>query len=74
MIASSFGSSEFINCETKANFLNPFRFNNEILFDLIPPIANQGMFKSFVNVLMFSIPKGFLFFFVVVLNTGPIPM
>jgi len=44
------------------------------MFNLIPPIANQGIFKSFVNVLIFSIPKGFLFFFVVVSNTGPIPM
>jgi len=68
------GSSEFINSETKATFLHPFLFKYEILFELIPPIANQGIFKSFVSVLIFSIPKGFLFFFVVVSNTGPIPM
>jgi len=68
------GSSEFINCDTKATFLIPFLFKYEILFDLIPPIANQGIFKSFVNVLIFSIPMGFLSFFVAVSNTGPIPM
>jgi len=50
--------------------LIPFFFKYEILFDLIPPIANQGIFKSFVSVLIFSIPIGFLFFFVAVSNTG----
>jgi len=49
-------------------------FKYEILFDLIPPIANQGISKSLVNVLIFSIPIGFLSFFVAVSNTGPIPM
>jgi len=49
-------------------------FKYEILFVLIPPIANQGIFKSFVNVLILSIPIGFLFFLVAVSNTGPIPM
>jgi len=49
-------------------------FKYEILFDLIPPIANQGISKSLVNFLIFSIPIGFLFFFVAVSNTGPIPM
>jgi len=74
MIASSFGCSEFISCETKATFLKPLLFKYEILFVLIPPIANQGIFRSFVNVLILSIPIGYLFFLVAVSNTGPIPM
>ena len=74
MIASSFGSSEFINCEIKANFLKPLLFKYEILCAPTPPIANQGICIFFVNVLIFSIPIGFLSFFVLVSNTGPIPM
>jgi len=49
-------------------------FKFDMLLDLIPPIANQGISKSLVNVLIFSIPKGFLSFFVAVSNTGPIPI
>ena len=48
-------------------------FNFGIFSFLIPPIAYQGIFISFVNFLIRSIPKGFLFFLVFVLKTGPMP-
>ena len=74
MIASCFGSSEFSRPETIATLLIPWFFREEIFNLLIPPIAKQGIFISFVKALIFSKPRGSLFFFVDVGKTGPTPM
>ena len=50
-----------------------FSFNKEILFCLMPPIANHGIEISFVRDFKVSIPKGTFSFFVEVAKTGPIP-
>ena len=74
IIASSFGSSETSSRGAIATLLIPWFFREEIFNLLIPPMAKQGIFRSFVKALIFSTPRDSLFFFVKVGKTGPTPM